>query len=71
MGSVLQLLLRFKMLIVGYQCLCVLNHADDKVTVLESEKRAWESSPDAQAIRDALNPWRKNDTETRENTQLH
>ncbi|XXG54271.1 hypothetical protein AAC387_Pa03g2198 [Persea americana] len=40
----------------------------DKVTVLESEKRAWESSPDAQAIRDALNPWRKNDTETRENT---
>ncbi|CAI8602733.1 unnamed protein product [Vicia faba] len=30
----------------------------DKVTVLESEKRAWENSPDAQAVRDALNPWR-------------
>ncbi|XP_027934316.1 uncharacterized protein LOC114189816 [Vigna unguiculata] len=30
----------------------------DKVTVLESEKRAWENSPDAQAIREALNPWR-------------
>ncbi|URD89863.1 hypothetical protein MUK42_26915 [Musa troglodytarum] len=31
----------------------------DKVTVLESEKRAWESSEEAQAIREALNPWRK------------
>ncbi|KAG6384330.1 hypothetical protein SASPL_155862 [Salvia splendens] len=31
---------------------------DDKVAVLESEKRAWESSPEAQAMRDALNPWR-------------
>ncbi|KAL4337244.1 hypothetical protein AHAS_Ahas12G0090800 [Arachis hypogaea] len=31
---------------------------DDKVTVLESEKRAWENSPEAQAVRDALNPWR-------------
>uniref|UniRef100_A0A2N9EK79 Uncharacterized protein n=1 Tax=Fagus sylvatica TaxID=28930 RepID=A0A2N9EK79_FAGSY len=30
----------------------------DKVTVLESEKRTWESSPEAQAIREALNPWR-------------
>ncbi|XP_020275277.1 uncharacterized protein LOC109849809 [Asparagus officinalis] len=35
----------------------------DKVTVLESEKRAWESSPEAQAIREALNPWRKLDEE--------
>ncbi|MCH90761.1 hypothetical protein A2U01_0011683, partial [Trifolium medium] len=34
----------------------------DKVTVLESEKRAWENSPDAQAVRDALNPWRHVDT---------
>jgi len=32
-----------------------------KVTVLESEKRAWESSPEAQAMREALNPWRKHD----------
>lgn len=36
----------------------------DKVTVLESEKRAWESSPEAQAIREALNPWRHRDSET-------
>ncbi|KAG2402626.1 uncharacterized protein HKW66_Vig0238230 [Vigna angularis] len=36
---------------------------DDKVTVLESEKRAWENSPDAQAIREALNPWRHIDAE--------
>ena len=36
---------------------------DEKVTVLESEKRAWESSPEAQAIREALNPWRNQDTE--------
>ncbi|KAJ7980189.1 DNA mismatch repair protein [Quillaja saponaria] len=35
----------------------------DKVTVLELEKRAWESSPEAQAIREALNPWRHNDAE--------
>jgi hypothetical protein len=34
---------------------------DEKVTVLESEKRAWESSPEAQAMREALNPWRKHD----------
>ncbi|NP_001350915.1 uncharacterized protein LOC100276710 [Zea mays] len=33
----------------------------EKVTVLESEKRAWESSPEAQAMREALNPWRKHD----------
>ncbi|KOM35261.1 hypothetical protein LR48_Vigan02g141100 [Vigna angularis] len=36
---------------------------NDKVTVLESEKRAWENSPDAQAIREALNPWRHIDAE--------
>jgi hypothetical protein len=36
---------------------------DDKVVVLESEKRAWESSPEAQAMREALNPWRKRDEE--------
>ncbi|WVY96940.1 hypothetical protein V8G54_029091 [Vigna mungo] len=35
----------------------------DKVTVLESEKRAWENSTDAQAIREALNPWRHFDAE--------
>lgn len=35
-----------------------LHLADDKVTVLESEKMAWENSPEAQAIREALNPWR-------------
>ncbi|KAL1330163.1 uncharacterized protein LOC107625215 isoform X1 [Arachis ipaensis] len=34
------------------------NWNNDKVTVLESEKRAWENSPEAQAVRDALNPWR-------------
>ena len=39
--------------------------ADDKVTVLESEKKAWESSPEAQAIREALNPWRKHKAEER------
>ncbi|GLU08311.1 hypothetical protein SLE2022_252290 [Rubroshorea leprosula] len=33
----------------------------DKVTILESEKRAWESSPEAQAIREALNPCGNND----------
>ncbi|KAG6575042.1 uncharacterized protein LOC111460420 [Cucurbita moschata] len=33
----------------------------DKVTVLESEKIAWENSPEAQAIREALNPWRNHD----------
>ncbi|KAE9599680.1 hypothetical protein Lalb_Chr14g0364951 [Lupinus albus] len=35
----------------------------DKVTVLESEKRAWENSPEAQAVREALNPWRRIDAE--------
>ncbi|XP_052190561.1 uncharacterized protein LOC127800152 [Diospyros lotus] len=40
----------------------------DKVTVLESEKRAWESSLEAQAIREALNPWRNQDTESRKDT---
>lgn len=30
----------------------------DKLTVLKEEKRAWESSPEAKAIREALNPWR-------------
>ncbi|CAD5192907.1 uncharacterized protein LOC103970135 [Musa acuminata AAA Group] len=38
----------------------------DKVTVLESEKRAWESSEEAQAIREALNPWRKHMTNKQE-----
>ncbi|KAL6532170.1 hypothetical protein OROGR_014140 [Orobanche gracilis] len=37
----------------------------DKVTVLESEKRAWENSPEAQAVRDALNPWRDHDNQAR------
>ena len=40
-------------------------HEDDKVTVLESEKRAWESSPEAQAVREALNPWRNRDVEAK------
>ncbi|CAM8979498.1 unnamed protein product [Rhodiola kirilowii] len=39
----------------------------DKVTVLESEKRAWENSPEAQAVRDALNPWRHQESETKKN----
>ncbi|GJN28508.1 hypothetical protein PR202_gb16641 [Eleusine coracana subsp. coracana] len=39
---------------------------DEKVTVLESEKRAWESSPEAQAMREALNPWRKHDEQQQE-----
>ncbi|KAK9054075.1 hypothetical protein SSX86_025151 [Deinandra increscens subsp. villosa] len=38
---------------------------DDKVTVLESEKRAWENSAEAQAMREALNPWRNTDTNAR------
>ncbi|CAM0950512.1 unnamed protein product [Alopecurus aequalis] len=33
----------------------------EQVTMLESEKRAWESSPEAQAMREALNPWHKRD----------
>ncbi|XP_043691250.1 uncharacterized protein LOC122641957 isoform X1 [Telopea speciosissima] len=40
----------------------------DTVTVLESEKRAWENSPEAEAIKKALNPWRENDKETRKNS---
>lgn len=35
----------------------------DKVTVLEAEKRAYENSPEAQAVREALNPWRNKDAE--------
>ncbi|KAH0658402.1 hypothetical protein KY289_027150 [Solanum tuberosum] len=35
----------------------------DKVTVLEAEKRAWENSPEAKAVRDALNLWRHQDAE--------
>ncbi|KAB5556471.1 hypothetical protein DKX38_007380 [Salix brachista] len=46
----------------------VYSFADDKVAVLESEKRAWESSPEAQAIRKALNPWRNHDTEQKKKT---
>lgn len=30
----------------------------DKVTALESEKMALDNSPEAQARREALNPWR-------------
>ncbi|KAG6505235.1 hypothetical protein ZIOFF_037589 [Zingiber officinale] len=41
---------------------------DGKVTVLESEKRAWESTPEAQAIRDALNPWRERDDAARKSS---
>uniref|UniRef100_A0ACD6AQS5 Uncharacterized protein n=1 Tax=Avena sativa TaxID=4498 RepID=A0ACD6AQS5_AVESA len=37
----------------------------EKVTMLESEKRAWESSPEAQAMREALNPWHKNEEHER------
>ncbi|XP_051152637.1 uncharacterized protein LOC127266434 [Andrographis paniculata] len=33
----------------------------EKVTVLEAEKRAWESTPEALAMREALNPWRHRD----------
>jgi hypothetical protein len=43
-------------------------YVDDKVTVLESEKRAWESSPEAQAIKEALNPWRKHDEDAQKKT---
>ncbi|PKA64817.1 peroxidase [Apostasia shenzhenica] len=35
----------------------------NKVTVLESEKRAWESSAAGRATREALNPWREVDEE--------
>ncbi|XP_056174787.1 uncharacterized protein LOC130134558 [Syzygium oleosum] len=40
----------------------------DKVTVLESEKRAWENSPEAQAVREALNPWTNHDAEAKQNS---
>ncbi|KAG8370082.1 hypothetical protein BUALT_Bualt14G0080600 [Buddleja alternifolia] len=40
----------------------------DKVTVLESEKRAWETSPEAQALRDALNPWRDHDKQAKKSS---
>ncbi|KAK3417756.1 hypothetical protein EUGRSUZ_H03704 [Eucalyptus grandis] len=40
----------------------------DKVTELESEKRAWENSPEAQAVREALNPWRNRDAESKKNS---
>ncbi|KAG8364358.1 hypothetical protein BUALT_Bualt19G0120500 [Buddleja alternifolia] len=42
--------------------------ANDKVTVLESEKRAWETSPEAQALRDALNPWRDHDKQAKKSS---
>ncbi|RAL38490.1 unnamed protein product [Cuscuta campestris] len=35
----------------------------DKVTVLEAEKKAWENSPEAKAIKEALNPWRQHDAQ--------
>ncbi|XP_039156894.1 uncharacterized protein LOC104414960 [Eucalyptus grandis] len=38
---------------------------DDKATVLESEKWAWENLPEAQAVREALTPWRNCDAERR------
>lgn len=41
--------------------------ADDKATVLESDKRAWENLPEAQAMREALTPWRNHDAEAKEN----
>ncbi|XP_071705466.1 uncharacterized protein [Rutidosis leptorrhynchoides] len=40
----------------------------DKVTVLESEKKAWENSPEAQAMREALNPWRNTDENARKHS---
>ncbi|KAK3039027.1 hypothetical protein RJ639_027512 [Escallonia herrerae] len=39
----------------------------DKVTALESEKKAWEGSPEAQAVREALNPWRNHDAVAKKN----
>ncbi|KAK2992673.1 hypothetical protein RJ640_014923, partial [Escallonia rubra] len=39
----------------------------DKVTALESEKKAWESSPEAEAFREALNPWRNHDAVAKKN----
>ncbi|PKI48280.1 uncharacterized protein LOC116206882 [Punica granatum] len=40
----------------------------DKVTVLESEKRAWENAPEAQAVREALNPWRNHGSEAKKSS---
>ncbi|KAL3727483.1 hypothetical protein ACJRO7_032245 [Eucalyptus globulus] len=40
----------------------------DEVTVLESEKRAWENLLEAQAIREAVNPWRNHDAEAKKNS---
>ncbi|KZV21168.1 hypothetical protein F511_24732 [Dorcoceras hygrometricum] len=40
----------------------------DKVTVLEAEKRSWESTPEAQAIREALNPWREHDKQAKKSS---
>ncbi|KAK4372536.1 hypothetical protein RND71_007920 [Anisodus tanguticus] len=40
----------------------------DKVTVHEAEKRAWENSPEAKAVREALNPWRHHDAEARKDS---
>lgn len=53
----------FDGLLIGIWCCLYFAFAssDDKVTVLESEKIAWENSPEAQAIREALNPWRNHD----------
>lgn len=44
------------------ELLSFFNCADDKVTELEAENRVWENSPEAQARREALNPWRHLDT---------
>ncbi|XVE65691.1 hypothetical protein DITRI_Ditri08aG0019900 [Diplodiscus trichospermus] len=40
----------------------------DKVTALESEKQAWESSLEAQAMREALNPWINHNAEERKDS---
>ncbi|KAI6681475.1 hypothetical protein NL676_035356 [Syzygium grande] len=39
--------------------------AFERLTVLESEKRARENSVEAQAVREALNPWRNQDAEAK------
>lgn len=51
-----------------FSCFFLWICADDKVTVLESEKRAWENTPEAQAMREALNPWRDHDKEARKSS---
>ncbi|KAI3900733.1 hypothetical protein MKW92_036308 [Papaver armeniacum] len=38
----------------------------DQVTALESEKRAYENSPEAQAVKEALNPWRYHQEQAKE-----